>query len=126
VALSEYEQRKLNEIERSLHSDDPAVATSWTTGVVRHQRRVIAAVIFVGGVVAPIGGAVTGMSLPAVGIVLSVLGFVAMGVGTGLYVSGRAGNVHPPPPDPARVHVRRCPGAPDWKSGSRLLGDSVK
>lgn len=73
MALSEYEQRKLNEIERSLHSDDPAVATSWTTGVVRHQRRVIAAVIFVGGVVAPIGGAVTAVSLPAVGIVLSVL-----------------------------------------------------
>ncbi len=82
--------------------------------------------IFVGGVVAPIGGAVTAVSLPAVGIMLSVLGFVAMGVGTGLSVSGRAGNGHPPPPDPARVHVRRCPGAPDWKSGSRLFGDSVK
>ena len=32
MALSEYEQRKLNEIERSLHSDDPALATSWTPG----------------------------------------------------------------------------------------------
>jgi len=52
-------------------------------------------VIFVGGLVALIGGAVTALSLPALGIVRSVLGFVAMGVGAGLSVSGRAGNGHP-------------------------------
>ena len=95
MALSEYEQRKLDEIERSLHSDDPALATIMDSGVVRRQRRVVALVVFVGGLVALIGGAVTALSLPAVGIVLSVLGFVAMGVGAGLYVSGRAGNGHP-------------------------------
>lgn len=44
--------------------------------------------IFVGGLVARIGGAVTALSLPAVGMVLSVLGFAAMGVGAGLYVAG--------------------------------------
>jgi hypothetical protein len=95
MALSEYEQRKLDEIERSLHSDDPALATILDSGVVGRQRRVVAAVIVMGGLVALIGGAVTALSLPAVGIVLSVLGFVAMGVGAGLYVSGRAGNGHP-------------------------------
>ena len=34
MALSEYEQRKLDEIERSLHSDDPALATILDSGVV--------------------------------------------------------------------------------------------
>ena len=114
MALSEYEQRKLNEIERSLHSDDPALATILDTGVVGRQRRVVAAVIFVGGLVALIGGAVTALSLPAVGIVLSVLGFVAMGVGTELYFSGRPGNGHPAAARPgadspsARIPLRRC------------------
>ena len=116
MALSEYEQRKLDEIERSLHSDDPALATILDTGVVGRQRRVVAAVIFVGGLVALSGGAVTALSLPAVGIVLSVLGFVAMGVGAGLYVSGRAGKGTLPRPDPARIPLRRCPGAPNGRA----------
>ena len=51
MALSEYEQRKLDEIERSLHSDDPTLATILDTGVVGRQRRLVAAVIVMGGLV---------------------------------------------------------------------------
>jgi Protein of unknown function (DUF3040) len=95
MALSEYEQRKLKEIERSLNSDDPALATILDSGVVRHLGRVIAV-----------------LSLPAVGIVLSVLGFVAMGVGAGLYVSGRAGDGHPAAARPGAGY----PAALSWRT----------
>ena len=122
MALSEYEQRKLDEIECSLHSDDPALATILDTGVVGRQRRVVAAVIFVGGLVALIGGAVTALSLPVVGIVLSVLGFVAMGVGAGFVCLG-SGRQRAPCRGPTRrgFPFGAVPGAPEWKSGSRLV-----
>ena len=95
MALSEYEQRKLDGIERSLHSDDPALATILDSGVVRRHRRSVAAVIFVVGLVGLLGGAVTALSLPVLGVVISVVGFVAMGVGAGLLMSGRPRTRHP-------------------------------
>ena len=95
MALSEYEQRKLDEIERSLHSDDPALATILDSGVVRRHRRSVAAVTFVVGLVALLGGAVTALSLPVLGVVISVVGFVAMGVGAGLLMSVRPRTRHP-------------------------------
>jgi hypothetical protein len=95
MALSEYEQRKLDEIERSLHSDDPALATILNSGLVRRHRRTVAAVTFVVGLVALLGGAVTALSLPLLGVVISVAGFVAMGVGAGLFLSGRPRTRHP-------------------------------
>jgi len=95
MALSEYEQRKLDEIERSLHSDDPGLATILDSGVVRRHRRSVAAVTFVGGLVALSGGAVTALSVPLLGVVISVVGFVAMGVGAGLFLSGRPQARHP-------------------------------
>ena len=40
------------------------------------------------------GGVVTELSLPLVGVVISVVGFVAMGFGAWLLVSGRPGHGH--------------------------------
>ena len=88
MALSGYEQRELDEIERSLHGDDPGLATILDS-VVRRHRMSVAALTFVGGLVA-LGGAVTALSLPVLGVVISVVGFVAMGVGVGLFMSGSA------------------------------------
>jgi hypothetical protein len=95
MALSEYEQRKLDEIERSLHSDDPALATILGSGVVRRRRRSIAVAVFVGGLIGLMGGVVAALSLPLLGVVISVVGFVAMGIGCWLLVSGRSGPGHP-------------------------------
>jgi hypothetical protein len=95
MALSEYEQRKLDEIERSLHGDDPALARILDTGVVRRHRRSVAVVVFVGGLVGLMGGMVTALSLPLLGVMISVVGFAAMGVGAWLLVSGRSGPGHP-------------------------------
>ena len=89
MALSEYEQRKLDEIERSLHSDDPALATILNTGVVRRHRRVVAIATFAGGLAALVAGAVVALSLSWPGIALSVLGFVGMAIGAGLFFTGR-------------------------------------
>jgi hypothetical protein len=112
MALSEYEQRKLDEIERSLHSDHPTLATILDIGVVRRHRRIVAVAIFVGGFVALMAGAVIAQSLPVLGVVVSVLGFVAMFGGAGSFVSGR-------------LHTRRAAGAgsgagshpgPSWRN----------
>ena len=89
MELSEYEQRKLDEIERSLHGDDPTLATILDIGVVRRHRRVVAVVTFTGGLVALVAGAVTAQNLPVIGVVVSVLGFVAMFGGAGSFVAGR-------------------------------------
>ena len=50
---------------------------------------------FVVGLVALLGGAVTALSLPVLGVVISVVGFVAMGVGAGLLMSVRPRTRHP-------------------------------
>ena len=50
MALSEYEQRKLHEIERFLHGDDPRLETILRRVEVRH-RRVVAVVVFAIGMV---------------------------------------------------------------------------
>ena len=86
--MSEYEQRKLDEIERSLHSDDPTLSTILNSGVIRRHRRVVAVLTFVGGLVALVAGAAA-QSLPIIGVVVSVLGFVAMFGGAGLFVADR-------------------------------------
>ena len=94
MALSEYEQRKLDEIERSLHGDDPALATMLDRGTVRRRRRSVSVLVLVAGLVGLMGGVVTALSLPLLGVGISVVGFVAMGVGTWLLVAGRSGPVH--------------------------------
>jgi hypothetical protein len=94
MALSEYEQRKLDEIERSLHSEDPALATILDRGMVR-GRRGMAVLVFVGGLVGLTSGVIIALNLPLVGVVVSVAGFVAMGVGAGFLIPGRSGPGRP-------------------------------
>jgi predicted membrane channel-forming protein YqfA (hemolysin III family) len=91
MALSEYEQRKLEEIERALHGDDPGFASSIEMGVIRRHRRVGAAVVLMVGVLVLIAGAVAAQGLPLAGVVVSVVGFVVMVAGAGLFVAGRPG-----------------------------------
>ena len=112
MELSEYEQRKLDEIEHSLHGDDPTLATILDIGVVRRHRRVVAVVTFTGGLVALVAGAVTAQNLPVIGVVVSVLGFVAMFGGAGLFVAGRVRTRQDPD---ARGGTGSHPG-PSWRN----------
>src|SRR6476646_6021589 len=65
MPLSEHEQRMLDEIERALYEDDPKFATS--VNVIATQ------------------------SLLAVGVIVSVVGFLTMFAAVGLFVFGQPG-----------------------------------
>jgi hypothetical protein len=91
MALSEYEQRKLDEIERALHRDDPGFAGTINFAAMRRHRRLVAAAVFVIGLLMLAFGAVLAQGPPLVGVAVSVLGFVVMVAGAGLLLSGRPG-----------------------------------
>jgi hypothetical protein len=112
MALSEYEQRKLDDIERSLHSDDPGLGAALGIGTVRGHRPGVAVLIFGIGFVALIVGAITAQSLSVLGVVVSVLGFLMMVGGAGLFASGR-----PRPTRHARVGGGASPAPePSWRN----------
>ena len=92
MALSEYEQRRLDDIERALHREDPHFAGAINIGAMRRHRRFVAAAVVVVGLLALVGGAVLAQRLPVVGVPVSVLGFVAMVAGAWLVLSGRPGS----------------------------------
>jgi hypothetical protein len=94
MELSEYEQRRLDEIERALHRDDPGFAGSINIGTMRRHRRLVSAAVFAIGVLVLVVGAVLAQRLPLVGVAASVLGFVVMVAGAGLFLRGRSGS-HP-------------------------------
>jgi hypothetical protein len=89
MALSEYEQRKLDEIERALRRADPGFAGTLNFASLRRHRRVVAAVIFATGLLVLVGGAVLAQGPPMVGVAVSVLGFVTMVAAAGPLLPGR-------------------------------------
>jgi hypothetical protein len=84
--LSEFGQRRLDEIERARNRDDPGFVSSVNLGAMRRHRRLVAA-----AVLGLLGGAVLAQRLQLVGVAISVLGFVLMVAGAGLFRSGRPG-----------------------------------
>jgi peptidoglycan/LPS O-acetylase OafA/YrhL len=91
MALSEYEQRTLDDIERALHRTDPGFTGAFNFAAMRRHRRLVAAVVFASGLLVLVGGAVLAQGPPLVGVAVSVLGFVVMVAGGGLFLSGRRG-----------------------------------
>ncbi|GAA2019465.1 DUF3040 domain-containing protein [Nakamurella flavida] len=91
MPLSEHEQRMLDEIERALYQDDPKFATSVNVGRIRRRRPILAGIAFLVGLVALVVGVIATQSLLAVGVVVSVLGFLAMVAAVGLFVFGQPG-----------------------------------
>ncbi len=89
MALSEGEQRRLDEIERALRSEDPGFADTITISRVRRHRAVLAAVVFVVGMLALVVGLVTTDAALWAGVVIAVLGLVAMAAGAVLYFRPR-------------------------------------
>ena len=85
MALSEGEQRRLDEIERALRTDDPKFAATITIEHARRHRFVVAALLFVLGMVILVAGLVTADAALWLGVVVSVAGFAAMVAGALLY-----------------------------------------
>ncbi|MBM9469238.1 DUF3040 domain-containing protein [Nakamurella leprariae] len=92
MPLSEHEQRMLDEIERALYKDDPKFATSVNVGRIRRRRPIVAGITFFLGLVALVVGVIATQSLLALGVVVSVLGFLTMVAAVGLFVFGQPGS----------------------------------
>jgi len=93
MALSEHEQRMLDAIEQALFEDDPKFASNVDVARLRRRRPVLAIIVALAGLAALVGGAIVAtLSLPAVGIPLAVVGFIAMVAGVGLLVYGIPGH----------------------------------
>ena len=78
MALSEYEQRQLDEMETALRRDDPGFAASVSIDRVRRHRRFVAAVVFILGMVVLVGGLVATAETVLVGVLVSTLGLLMM------------------------------------------------
>jgi uncharacterized membrane protein HdeD (DUF308 family) len=78
MALSKDEQRTLEEIERALLDDDPKFASSVNLDQVRHHRLLSGGLGFLLGLVLLLVGAITTQAVVAIGVAVSVAGFLAM------------------------------------------------
>ncbi len=78
MALSEYEQRRLDEMETALRTDDPSFAASVSIDRVRRRRRIVAAVVFVLGMVVLVGVLVATAGTVLVGVLVSTVGLMMM------------------------------------------------
>jgi len=85
MPLSEGEQRRLDEIERALKTEDPKFAANITIDRLRRHGAIVAIGLFVVGMIALVVGLVTADALLVVGIIISVLGAVAMVAGVAMY-----------------------------------------
>jgi len=81
MALSEGEQRRLDEIERALASDDPKFASTITIDQFRRHRAILAAALFVIGMVGVVAGLVITDGVLWAGVIISVAGVAAMVAG---------------------------------------------
>jgi len=81
VPLSRDEQRKLDEIERSLNRDDPKFAAKVTMDRVRRSRVRIAAGLLVLGAVVIIVGLIVTLDVVGVGVVIVVAGLLTLAGG---------------------------------------------
>src|SRR4051812_35004184 len=78
MALSEDEQRRLDEMENALLRDDPGFVASVSMGRVRTRQRIIAGVGFLLGMIVLIGGLVTTATAVLIGVLISVAGLLLM------------------------------------------------
>ena len=104
MPLSEYEQRVLEEMEQQLRSDDPKLADAISGAAVRRPRNVIVGTLLgLAGIGLLVGGVAT--HVVALGIILGLVGFLAMFAGVMLAIS-RPKRV-PPPAAAGKVREQR-------------------
>ena len=86
MPLSEDEQRRLDEIEHALHADDPPFAAGVSIERVWRRRTVTAAAVVLIGVLLLVVGLVTTQAALAVGVIISIVGFLAMVGGATFFI----------------------------------------
>ncbi|MCQ1953864.1 MULTISPECIES: DUF3040 domain-containing protein [Arthrobacter] len=97
MALSEHEQRLLDQLEQQLHAEDPKFANSMATSAGRgiSTRRIV-----LGALLAVVGLGVLLLGITEAGILVGVLGFLIMGAG--VYYATTRGRKSPPAPADGR------------------------
>ena len=78
MALSDDEQRTLDEMERMLAGDDPGFAARISLKHARRRRWFVGAVLFVVGIGVLLAGLVTTAGSAPVGVLISVAGLLIM------------------------------------------------
>src|SRR6476469_2574465 len=78
MALSDDEQRRLDEMERALTRDDPRFAASVSIDRVRRRRRIVGACVFLIGIIVLLAGLVTTAESTTAGVVIGVAGALIM------------------------------------------------
>jgi protein-S-isoprenylcysteine O-methyltransferase Ste14 len=110
MPLSEHEQRMLDQIERALYEEDPKFATSVDVSRIRRRRPIAAAAVFLVGLVCLVVGVIATQNVLTLGVVVSVVGFLVMVGGVGLFVFGM----------PGRGRVSAQPASKAARAPSRL------
>ena len=78
MALSEDEQRRLDEMEIAFRRDDPNFVASVSIDHVRNRRRITAVIVFVLGMIVLVAGLVSTASTVLLGVVISLAGLLMM------------------------------------------------
>lgn len=78
MALSEGEQRRLDEMERALQRDDPRFAANVSIDHVRRRRWIVGGGVFLLGTSILVAGLVATAETTLVGVVIGVTGFLIM------------------------------------------------
>ncbi len=86
MPLSEDEQRRLDEIERAFHRDDPQFAAGQSFERFRRRRVVAASAAVLIGMVLLVVGLVLTQAALVVGLIVSVTGFLSMVGGVALII----------------------------------------
>ena len=78
MALTNDEQRTLDEIERALREEDPKFAATVNLGRIRRHQLLVGAAGFLLGMILLVVGEMATQALMAVGVVVSIAGFLMM------------------------------------------------
>ena len=78
MSLSRDEQRTLDAIERTFRDDDPKFTANFASARVGRRQRMIGYAAFLLGVTALLAGAIAAQAQTAVGVIVSLAGFLAM------------------------------------------------
>lgn len=76
MALSQYEQRKLEAIEEALLREDPGLARTFSPQRLRHSAAYLAS--FFGGMILMVAGAVASQLFLTAGVLITVAGYLVM------------------------------------------------
>lgn len=125
MALSEHEQRLLDQLEQQLHAEDPKFANSMATPAaagISSRRIVLGALVAVAGIALLLRG-VAAAEMP-ISLILGILGFLVMG--SGVYYATTRGRGRAQSHSPARGKEREAAPSKNFMSNLENKWDERK